>query len=271
MSLWIDTHCHLDAGEFDADRSAVAVRAHERGVAAIVLPAVQRSNWTTVATLAGQVQGGCYALGIHPLWAASASDADLDALEQAVDAAMADPRFVAIGEIGLDLFVAEAIAAIDRQEIVLRRQLEIARRHRLPVLLHIRRAQDKVLKHLRAVRVEGGTAHAFNGSRQQAQAFADLGLKLGVGGAMTYPRALRIRDIASFMPIDTLVLETDSPDIAPEWISRGRNEPAEVVRIGETLAALRGIEVEQLREATAANAIAILPRLATALTMEPLR
>lgn len=267
--MWIDTHCHLDAGEFDSDRTAVAARAHEAGVAAIVLPAVDRSNWTTVAALSSQVNGGSYALGIHPLWAARATDDDLDALEQAVDDAMDDRRFVGIGEIGLDLFVPEAIAAIDRQEVVLHRQLEIAKRHRLPVLLHIRRAQDKVLKQLRAMRVEGGTAHAFNGSRQQAQAFADLGFKLGIGGAMTYPRALRIRDVATFMPLDALVLETDSPDISPEWISRGRNEPAEVIRIGVTLAELRGIDAERLSEATAANVFAILPRLRAASTLEP--
>jgi TatD DNase family protein len=267
--MWIDTHCHLDAGEFDADRDVVASRAAQMGVQSIVLPAVARENWPTVRALASRVAGGVYALGVHPLWAATTSDDDLDALEQAVDEAMTDPRFVAIGEIGLDLFVPEAIAAIDRQQAVLHRQLMIASRHGLPVLLHIRRAQDRVLKQLRQVRVAGGTAHAFNGSRQQARAFADLGFKLGIGGAMTYPRALRIRDIASVMPLDTLVLETDSPDISPEWIGRGRNEPAQVVRIGETLAGLRGIGVDEVRQATAANAFAILPRLRSTIDPHP--
>lgn len=260
--MWIDTHCHLDAGEFDADRQAVALRARAAGVDAIVLPAVERGNWPTVRALAAQLEGGAYALGIHPLCAPHASDDDLDALEQAVADAIDDPRLVAIGEIGLDLFVPEVAARLERQEAVLERQLRLARRHGLPVLLHIRRAQDRVLKHLRRIEVPGGTAHAFNGSRQQAEAFASLGFKLGVGGASTFARALRIRDIATHMPLDTLVLETDSPDIPPEWIAHGRNEPMQIPRIGAALASLRGLELQAVRDATAANARAILPRLA---------
>ncbi|MEO8924250.1 MAG: TatD family hydrolase, partial [Caldimonas sp.] len=143
----------------------------------------------------------------------------------------------------------------------------------LPVLLHVRRAVDDVLKHLRARRPKGGIAHAFNGSLQQAQVFAELGLRLGFGGALTFDRALRIRRVAAVVPLDRVVMETDAPDIAPQWLYRTaeereqgatmRNDSAELPRIGAVLAGLRGIDVATLEAATTANAIATLPRLAS--------
>jgi TatD DNase family protein len=137
----------------------------------------------------------------------------------------------------------------------------MARDTGLPVLLHVRRAIDPVLKALRLCRVAGGIAHAFNGSRQQADEFIKLGFKLGFGGAMTFPRASRIRELAATLPLDAIVLETDAPDIPPEWRVGARNTPDQLSRIAQTLADLRGIGLEEVAAATTANARAVLPRL----------
>ncbi|MFV0284405.1 MAG: TatD family hydrolase [Castellaniella sp.] len=273
--MLIDTHCHLDASEFDADRSAVIERAHQAGVGGIVIPAVMRAHFAVVRDLAHATQGACYALGIHPLYVAQSSEADLDALDAALEAAKDDPKLVAIGEIGLDFFV-PAVSTQEgrgRQEKFYVRQLDLARRHGLPVLLHVRRSQDALLKHLRRCPRIGGIAHAFNGSFQQAEQFIAQGFALGLGGAMTFERALRIRRLATRLPVESLVLETDAPDIPPAWLGRGpdgqpqpvRNEPAETAGIARVLAGLRGMDVELLARQCAANAFRVLPRLPRAL------
>lgn len=259
MSAWIDTHCHLDAGEFDADRDRVAERARAVGVARIVIPAVARANFASVAALARRF-GGAYALGIHPLFTGSASDADLLVLREAVARALDDPFFVGIGEIGLDYFVPGLDDA--RQRHFFDAQLKLARDFSLPVICHVRRSQDKVLQGLRRHSLERGIAHAFNGSFQQANHFIAQGMKLGFGGAMTFERALRIRRLASTLPLESIVLETDAPDIAPAWRYKERNTPEEVPRIAQVLAGLRGIEPGQLAIGTMANALEALPRLA---------
>lgn len=273
--MLIDTHCHLDATEFDADRPAVIERAQRAGVRGIVVPAVMRANFAAVRDLAHATPGVCYALGIHPLYVDRASEDDLDALDAALTAARDDPRLVAIGEIGLDFFVPgmNAPELRERQERFYTRQLDLAQRHGLPVLLHVRRSQDTLLKHLRRRPPIGGIAHAFNGSFQQAEQFIGLGFALGLGGAMTFERALQIRRLAAELPAEALVLETDAPDIPPAWLGRGpdgrprptRNEPAEVAGIARVLAELRGLDAEALTVQCAANARRVLPRLATAL------
>jgi len=260
--MFVDTHCHLDAPEFTPDRDDVAASARAAGVRWTVLPAVARFNFGTVRDLAARLPGLVYGLGIHPMLAATAGDDDIAALREAVAVAIDDPRFVAIGEIGLDLFDPPAIAAFERQLELFRAQLRIAADFNLPVLVHVRRAQDQVLRELRRLPPPGGIAHAFNGSLQQAEAFAKLGFRLGMGGELTFERALRIRRIATQMPLDRLVLETDAPDIAPSWVRPGRNAPAEVARIAAVLADLRGMGVDALAAATTANAGAVMPRLA---------
>lgn len=261
--MWIDTHCHLDASDFDADRDAVVAQSRAAGVDHIVVPAVARWNFDTVRALAHRHAGCSYALGIHPIYAAQASDDDLLELRRQVAASMDDPRFVAIGEIGLDFFIPMLCepAMRVRQEHFLREQLKIARDFDLPVLTHVRRSQDIVLKHARQIRPNGGIAHAFNGSFQQAQGYIDLGFKLGFGGAMTFTRALQIRRMATDLPLDAIVLETDAPDISPSWIHPGRNSPEELPRIGAVLAELRGLDIAQVAAVTSANARAVLPRL----------
>lgn len=262
--MWIDTHCHLDAAEFGDESPAIAARALQEQVAWIVIPAVAVGNFQTVAHLANSQPNCTYALGIHPMYVPQADPADLVTLRAAVATAMADPRFVAIGEIGLDFFIPELTTAPmrEKQEHFYVEQLKIARDFDLPVLLHVRRSQDTLLKYLRRIKVRGGIAHAFNGSFQQAQAFIDLGFKLGLGGAMTFTRALQIRRLATNLPLDALVLETDAPDIAPTWVHPGRNSPEQLPGIGAVLADLRSMPVADLARATSDNAAQALPRLA---------
>lgn len=262
--MWIDTHCHLDASEFGVEADAIASGANADGVRGIVIPAVARVNFGAVADLAARHANCFYALGIHPIFVPTARDEDLDSLRAAIEQAMTDPRFVGIGEIGLDFFVPalREMPLREKQERFYSEQLKLARDFGLPVLLHVRRSQDVVLKYLRRIQPAGGIAHAFNGSFQQAEEFIKLGCKLGIGGAMTFPRALQIRRLATELPLDALVLETDAPDIAPTWIHPGRNTPQALPRIGAVLAELRSADPSEIAAATSANARAILPRMA---------
>lgn len=261
--MWIDTHCHLDAHEFGGNAEEIARQAGEAGVAMIVLVAVDRGNFATVAAMAARIPNACYALGIHPIFVPQAQDEDLAALRAAVDAAMGDPRFVGVGEIGLDFFIPMLCepAMREKQERFFREQLRIARDFGLPALMHVRRSQDQVLKHLRQITPPGGIAHAFNGSFQQARNFIDLGFHLGFGGAMTFTRALQIRRLAAELPLESIVLETDAPDIAPSWVHPGRNSPDQLPGIGAALAGLRGLPADEVRLATQRNALAAIPRL----------
>jgi TatD DNase family protein len=274
--MWIDTHCHLDAGEFDADRPQVLRRAAAAGVAQVVIPAVAVSHFDKLLRLA-RAENQPYALGIHPLFVDQAAPGDLQALRQALLANRADPLLVAVGEIGLDFFVPGLDRA--RQQAFYAAQLQLAREFDLPVILHVRRSADTLLPGLRRTPVRGGIAHAFNGSEQQARAFTALGFKLGFGGAMTFERALRIRHLARQLPLSDLVLETDAPDIPPQWLYRtaqerasgatSRNEPAELPRIAECLAGLRGMPLAELAESTTFNARQALPALATFFPASP--
>lgn len=257
MSGLIDTHCHLDAAEFEADREAVLAQAGAAGLTTLVVPAVDRRSFDDVAALAKRSGVCVYALGIHPLFVEAVGADDLDVLAQRLDG---NTDVVAVGEIGLDFFVADVDRA--RQLEVFTAQLRLARDHDLPVILHVRRAVDEVLTQLRRFGVRGGIAHAFNGSAQQADAFLKLGFALGFGGAMTWPRALRIRGLAATLPPEAIVLETDAPDIPPQWVGRGRNSPLELPRIADVLAELRGVERVDVAAQTTANARRVLPRLA---------
>lgn len=266
--MLIDTHCHLDAVEFAADRDAVIKRAGLEGVGAIVIPAVDRANFDAVEALARRFAGGYYALGIHPIAVPDAQEEDLDYLAQRLEAALEDERFVAVGEIGLDFFLPalKTPAMREKQAYFFDAQLKLAQQFALPVIVHVRRSQDDVLKYLRRRDGVTGIAHAFNGSFQQAEQFIDRGFVLGFGGAMTYERSLQIRRLAAQLPLEAMVLETDAPDIPPAWLGqpggeRPRNEPAEIARISRELAALRGLSGEDVVAATGQNALRILPRL----------
>jgi len=258
--MLIDSHCHLHAAEFDADRDVVATSALNAGVSTIVVPSVHRANFDTVRQLA-QAHAHChYALGIHPMYVDQSEPADLEVLAELLSQE-SQPSPVAVGEIGLDFFV----DGYDRekQTYFFTEQLKLAKRFDLPVILHVRKSVDEILKHLRLIKVKGGIAHAFNGSRQQAEIFIDMGFKLGFGGVMTYPRALKIRELAATLPLEAIVLETDSPDIPPEWLGhQGRNSPDQLPAIAQVLADLRGLKVTQVAEITTKNARLSLPKIA---------
>ena len=273
--MWIDTHCHLDAPEFELDRDAVREAARQVGVTRCVLPAVQRADWAKVAQLAVR-HGDAYALGIHPLHVPLAQPEDLQALDEALAERRDDPRLVAVGEIGLDFFVPELCTPNmrERQWAFYLAQLKLANKHRLPVILHVRRSADLLLKGLRQCPVASGIAHAFNGSVQQAQAFVGMGFALGFGGTLTYDRSLQLRRLAGDLPLTAIVLETDAPDMPPHWLyqtaeqraqgaAQGRNSPAQLPRIAEVLADLRGLPLAELAAATCRNAQRVLPKLAT--------
>jgi TatD DNase family protein len=272
QQMWIDSHCHFDAAEFDADREAMLARARAAGVTMQVIPAVDVASFERVRRLAHEAQLS-YALGIHPLYVDRAADHDLDTLADALRACKDDPRMVAVGEIGLDHFVPGLNR--ERQDRFYAAQLKLARAHGLPVILHVRRSADGLLKHLRRIEVVGGIAHAFNGSDEQAQQFAARGFKLGFGGAMTFERALQIRHLAATVADEVPVLETDAPDIPPHWLyvkaedraeqPPSRNEPSQLPRIAQTLAALRGWTLGDTALRTSANVRAALPRLAALL------
>lgn len=271
--MWIDTHCHLDASEFGADRADVMRSAAAAGVSGIVLPAVAVGNFDAVRALAHDASADgpqcVYALGIHPLCTPGAGQADLDALREQVAASIDDPRLVAIGEIGLDFFVPGLDAA--HQTWLYTEQLKIARDFDLPVLLHVRKSQDQVYAQLRRVGVRQGIAHAFNGSNEQARRYVEHGMKLGFGGNVTFSRARQIRRLAVELPVEAIVLETDAPDIAPAWLSddqfgeqhKARNTPGEVVGVARVMAELRGMPERELADVMWRNSVAALPRLAT--------
>ena len=278
---WIDTHCHLDAPEFDLDRQSERAAALHAGVVHCVIPAVEVSNFETVRALA-HAGADSYCLGIHPLYVPHVGPDDLVLLKTQLQTHCADPRLVAVGEIGLDYFVPALTQSPlrEQQEQVYREQLKLARQFGLPVVIHVRRSADRLLKHLRELSKGGpawsGIAHAFNGSETQAREFIKLGFKLGFGGAVTYERALQLRHLAKTLPLDAIVLETDAPDIPPHWlyttaqdrqsgIAQGRNAPQELPRIAAVVAQLRGISVEVLAQATTHNACKALPKLAALL------
>ena len=253
----IDTHCHLDAREFDTDRDAVVAAAREAGVTTLILPSVEVSGFPAVRACCQRYPGCHPAYGIHPLYVGAAREDDLYTLRQWLrDEISGEHPPVAVGEIGLDFFVPGHDAS--RQEQFFIEQLQIAAEFDLPVLLHVRRAVDQVLKCLRHSKVRRGIAHAFNGSRQQAQAFIDLGFKLGFGGAMTWPRATRIRQLATELPLESIVLETDAPDMSPVWRQGQRNSPDQLLPIAESLAALRFLPLASVLESTTANARKIM-------------
>lgn len=261
--MLIDSHCHLDYLDIPSVAGGIAgalERGRQAGVTAIIVPAVDPSNFNRVAMLAKAYPEVYFALGIHPMYVQGLGDDALIALQNALDRHRHDPKLIAVGEIGLDHYV----PGLDREkmEAFYISQCQLARDWNLPVILHVRKAQDRVLKHLRQSGITRGIAHAFNGSLQQAQAFIAQGICLGFGGAMTYPRANQIRRLAAALPLESIVLETDSPDIAPAWRARGQpNEPQEIAAIAEEMALLRFSCAKDIADQTSQNLARLFPVL----------
>jgi len=261
-SFWVDTHCHLD---FLSDPEGCLAAAHRVGVRAVVVPAVSPENFARVVDLAHRHAAVFYALGLHPCSVDRLEEDALSVLKNALVAHRNDPKLVAVGEIGLDFFLPNLDRG--RMHTIYTEQLRLARDFDLPVVLHVRKAQDQVCAGLRRFAISQGIAHAFNGSLVQAQAFIDQGLVLGFGGAMTFTRALQIRRLAVALPQESWVVETDSPDIPPAWMAKGEaNRPDQIPAIGAVLANLRGITPLAAARQSSLNACRVLPRLASRFT-----
>ena len=248
----IDTHCHLDFDDFSDDRQQLMVRAQALGVAHFVVPAVQQGTWQSLLTLFQQQQCVHLALGMHPLFMAEHKESHIALL----DTVLQQQRPIAVGEIGLDFYSAET----DRQMQLhfFRAQLQLAAKHKLPVILHVRKAHDEVLKCLREIPVMAGIVHAFNGSMQQAEHYVAMNFKLGFGGMLTYPRSTKLRTLAGCLSLDALVLETDSPDMTVMQHRGQRNSPEYLPYCLQALAELRGQSQEIIAEVTSANARQVL-------------
>lgn len=257
--MLIDTHIHLDADEFAPDRPALIEAARAAGVGGFVVPAVTAAGFDALDALADATPNVARAYGLHPLYVDSAQAADLEQLAQR----LARPDVVAVGEIGLDGFI--NTPTLEAQLPWFEAQLALARRFDLPVILHVRHAVEAVIQAVKRAGVRGGIAHAFNGSRQQADTLLGMGFALGFGGTLTYPGSRRIRALAADLPLDAIVLETDAPDMPPEWARGQRNLPANLARIADTLAGLRDVPVAEVIAATERNARRVLPRLNTLL------
>ena len=264
--MWIDTHVHFDAPEFDETRSDDWTRARAEGVVAQVVPSVAPFNFSTVRAMAHEFEGTTYALGIHPMYVNPLNvDEALATLRVSIEANIHDSRLVAIGEIGLDGFVKNL--DMDKQVAIYEAQLKLANEFDLPVLLHVRHAQDTVIKYLRKYQITNGIAHAFNGSFSQAQAYLKQGMKLGFGGMMTFDKASQIRRLARELPIESLVLETDAPDIPPAWAYKQNNYSYYLPRIALSLQELREMDAASLSAQIKRNSIAALPRLTALLSV----
>jgi len=254
--MWIDSHCHMDNVLLSQNSEKVISSSSNEGVDRIIIPSVNKENFDKVITIAGKYKQCAYALGFHPMYLNNFSDSDLELLEYY----LLNNNSVAVGEIGIDLFVQKNNQTL--QENVFLSQLKIAKKFDLPVIMHVRGAIDLVLKNLRKIKVKGGIAHAFNGSFQQADQLIELGFKLGFGGAMTYPRASHLQALAKELPIEAIVLETDSPDMPPAWLVNGEsNQPKELGKIAEFFCHLRGLEPSKTADIIRVNTIEAIPKL----------
>ena len=248
MHPLVDTHCHLDDGEFDRDRDEVIARAREAGVRRQIVPAIDAASWPKLREVCARDEGLHPAYGLHPLLLDRHTDAHLDELRGWIER----ERPVAVGECGLDYFI-EGLDP-ERQQHYFDGQLKIARDFDLPVIVHARRAVDAVIASIRRVGGLRGVVHSFSGSEEQARQLWKQGFLLGLGGPVTYDRANRLRRLAASMPLEFLLLETDAPDQPDSGIRGQRNEPARITRVLETIAELRGVDTEEVARATCVNA-----------------
>jgi len=243
-----DSHCHLDVDEFAVDRDAVVARARAAGVSRQLVPAIDFAGWPGIRTLCSADSGLLPAYGLHPVFIAAHAQSHLDALRDW----LRQDRPAAVGECGLDFFV-EGLDA-DAQRLCFQRHLELAREFDLPLVIHARRSVDEVIQRIRRIGGLRGVIHSYSGSIEQAEQLWKLGFSLGIGGPVTYSRALRLQRLVATMPIEYLLLETDAPD-QPDTQWRGqRNEPHRLVEIAQCVAELRGVSLQTIAEHTFANA-----------------
>ena len=246
--LLVDSHCHLDAAEFDRDREAVISRAGAAGVGVQIVPAVTAASWPKLREVCLAQPGLHPVYGLHPMFLPEHRPEHLQQLRDWVQREAP----CAIGECGLDFFVDNLDPA--EQRLYFQAQLELAREMQLPLIVHARRALDEVIQRIRRVGRLSGVVHSFSGSPEQARQLWDLGFMIGLGGPLTYPRANRLRGLVSKMPLEFLLLETDAPDQPDAGIRGQRNEPARLRQILETVAELRQQAAAEIAAQTTANA-----------------
>jgi len=247
-----DSHCHLDVAQFDADREQVLASARNHGVSGILVPAINAAGWSGLLGLCNREDDLHSALGLHPVFEPEHREQDLDELARLVET----EKPVAIGEIGLDFYIPEPNR--ERQQQLFERQLIIASDAGLPVILHVRKAHDQVLQTLKRLNIEGGIAHAFSGSLEQAKRYIDKGFMLGFGGMLTYERSRKLRYLAATLPLESLVLETDAPDLSPQSHRGERNSPEYLPECLAALAEVRQLSIEEVADKTTQNALSVL-------------
>lgn len=257
--MWIDTHTHFDAAVFTKTRAADWKKAQSIGVSAQFVMGVAPFNFGTIQRLAAKFSDTYFCLGIHPMFVMPLSlDSAMDTLAQSIEENLSNPRFIGLGEIGLDGFVDHVDWG--KQLDFFTAQLALARDYNLPVFMHVRKAQDNILKYTKRMQVRQGIAHAFNGSEQQANHYIEQGFKLGFGGAVTFERAKKLRRLVATLPLETLVLETDSPDMSPAWAYQQSNYSYHLPQIAQSVAAMRGISLAQLASQLLDNVKKAVPR-----------
>jgi len=249
----IDTHTHLDFADFDADRPAILANSKALGVEQMVVLGVYQRNWQRVWELTLENPALHAAFGLHPVYIDEHQPDHLTELGDWLARLHGHPQLCAVGEIGLDYYVENPDR--ERQQHVFEAQLHLAADFNLPALLHVRRSHADVIATLKRLKLaRSGIIHAFAGSREEAREYIKLGFKLGLGGAATWPQALRMHRVIAQLPLDSIVLETDSPDMAPAMYPGQRNSPEHLPDICEALAKLMGITAERLAEASTCNA-----------------
>lgn len=245
-----DTHCHFDFPPFSDDETNSIALAAQAGVTKIIVPAIEADRFSTVLALADYYPALYAALGLHPIVIHKHQDASLALLEHHLK--QQPEKLVAIGEIGLDLYMENPL--FDKQEVMLDAQLKLAKCYDLPVILHSRRTHDKLAVHLKRHNLpRTGVVHGFSGSLQQAERFVALGYKIGVGGTITYPRANKTRDVMARLPLSALVLETDAPDMPLNGWQGQPNRPERIVDVFQTLSTLRSEPPEVIANAIISN------------------
>lgn len=251
----IDTHCHLDFEAFDTDRAEVLARCRIQGISDIVIPAVsadtfERTRRCTTSTSGPKLH---FALGLHPILINQHQPHHLNQLDEQL---AISNNCAAVGEIGLDYF--DKLLDKEKQRLFFSKQLIIANRHKLPVIIHIRKAHDDCLAILEQHPVVGGTIHAFNGSIQHAHKYIELGFALGFGGMLTYQRSRKIKQLAEQIPLDHIVLETDAPDMTVSQHRGDRNSPEYLTFVLQSLAKIKLLSLAEVAEATSRNAKRVL-------------
>jgi len=249
-----DSHCHLDFEVFDGDRKAIIAACKAIGLMHILLPGITAATWPRLLSLAESDAMFVSALGLHPYFIPQHCIDHIPLLEQT----LVEKKVSAIGEIGLDYHLPDA----DRkqQKLYFIQQLAIAKNADLPVILHVRKAHDDVLQQLRQFKLGGGIVHAFSGSEQQARQYIGLGFKLGFGGSVTYARATKLRHLVKILPLTSLVLETDAPDMPPAKYPQQRNSPVYLTEILNVIAVLRDESPRQIAHSTSQSAANVLLR-----------